>query len=140
MVEKIHFLQVVNFSYPKNRFLVSLRSFFSAYKSFPGRVSLIPVSTCETEDFSKKMNSLACLKKVIYFPSKLPKLAIFGYLVPPSKSIFSRYRQNSKNSLFKFLENVVRNMVLYLEFSIFAGLRWGNRFACRLFPKSVNLP
>ena len=36
LVEKRDFLQVLKTPIPKNRFLVSLRSFFSTYKFFPG--------------------------------------------------------------------------------------------------------
>ena len=69
------------------------------------------------------MSSLACLKKVIQFPVKVPILASFDYLGPTSKSIFSTYRQIFEKFLISFLEEVVRNIVLVFEFSISAGLR-----------------
>ena len=65
------------------------------------------------------------LKKVIQFSAKVPILAIFDYLGPHSKSIFSTYRQNFKKSLVCFLGDVVRNFVLNFELSISAGLRGG---------------
>ena len=66
-------------------------------------------------------------------------LAIFDYLGPHSKSIFSTYRQNFKKSLVSFLGEVVRNFVWNFEFSISSGLRGGSRFAGRHFPKTVIL-
>ena len=63
MVEKCDFLKVVKIPYPKNRFLVNLRSFFSTYKFFPGQGWHFPVSTFQEEYFSAKMSSLAGLKK-----------------------------------------------------------------------------
>ena len=72
------------------------------------------------------MSSLAGLKKkVIQFSAKVPILAIFDYLGPPSKSIFSTYRQNFEKSSVSFLEEVVMNIVLNFELSISAGLRGG---------------
>ena len=35
--------------------------------------------------------------EIIQFPAKVPILAIFDHLGPPSKSIFSTYRQNFEN-------------------------------------------
>ena len=62
MVKKCDFLKVVKFSYPKNRFLVNLRSFFSAY-IFLAPKWLFTVSTIEGEFFNEKISSLAGLKK-----------------------------------------------------------------------------
>ena len=99
MVEKCDFLKLVKIPYPKNQFLVNLRSLLSTYKFFPGRGWLFPVSRFEEEYFNEKMSSLAGLKKVIQFSSKVPVLAIFDYLGPPSKSILSTYKQNFEKSL-----------------------------------------
>ena len=63
MVEKCGFLKVLKISYPKNRFLVILRSFFSTYKYFPGRGWYFAVSTFKKEFFKAKMSSIAGLKK-----------------------------------------------------------------------------
>ena len=63
MVEKCDFLEVIKIPYPKNRFLVTLRSFFSTYKFFSGRGWYFPVSTFKEEYFNEKMSSLAGLKK-----------------------------------------------------------------------------
>ena len=125
MVEKCYFRRVVKIPCSKNRFLVTLRSFFSAYNFFPGRGWYFPVSTFKQEYFSEKMSSLAGLKKNIQFSARVPILAIFDYLGPHSKSIFSTYRQNFKKSLVSFLEKVVRNILLSFELSISSGLRWG---------------
>ena len=101
---------------------------------------LIPVCTIKEKYFNEKMSSLAGLKKVIQFSAKVPILAIFDYLGPHSKSIFSTYRQNSKKSLVSFLGEVVRNIVLTFQLSIFKNLRGGaSHFASRHFPKSVIL-
>ena len=97
------------------------------------------VSTFKAESFQEKMSSLFGLKKIIHFSAKKPNLAIFDYMGPLSKSIFSTYRQNLDKSSVNFLGKVVRNMVLNVELSIFAGLRGGRRFASRLFPKSMTL-
>ena len=72
------------------------------------------------------MSSLAGLKKkVIQFSAKVPILAIFDYLGPLSKSIFSTYRQNFEKSLVSFLGEVVRNIVLNFQLSIFKKVRGG---------------
>ena len=90
--------------------------------------------------FNEKMSSLTGLeKKVIQFSAKVPILAIFDYLGPPSKSIFSTYRQNFEKSSVIFLGEVVRNIVLIFQLSIFKNVLGGSRFASRLFQKSVIL-
>ena len=72
------------------------------------------------------MSSLAGLKKkVIHFSAKASSLAIFDYLGPPSKSIFSTYRQNFEHSSVSFLEEVVRNIVSNFQLSIFKNMRGG---------------
>ena len=63
MVEKNDCLKVVKFPYPKNRFLVFLRSFFSTYKLFSERGWYFPVSKFKEKFFDEKMSSLAGLKK-----------------------------------------------------------------------------
>ena len=63
MVEKCDFLKVVKIPYPKNRFLVILRSIFSTYKFFPGQGWLIPVSIVKGKFCNEKMSSLAGVKK-----------------------------------------------------------------------------
>ena len=144
MGEKGDFLQVVTIPYPKNRFLVTLRSFFSTYKLFSGREWLFRVSVFKEEKFNEKMSSLAGLKKtVIQFPAKVPILAISGYLGPHSKPIFSTYRQKFETALEHLLGEVVRNIVLYFELYLFgtaAGGRGARRFASRHFPNSLILP
>ena len=139
MVEKCDFLKVVKISYPKNHFLVNLRSFFSTYKFSPGWEWYFPVSIFKQSFFNQKMSSLAGLKKILHFSAKKPILAISDYLGPPSKSIFSTYRQNFKKSSVGFLGDVVRNIVFNFEVSIFKKVRGGNRFASRHFSKSVIL-
>ena len=69
------------------------------------------------------MSSLAGLKKIIHFSVKAPILAIFDYLCPPSKSIFSTYRQNFEKSLENLLEKVVKSIMLDFGFSIFKKVR-----------------
>ena len=129
MVEKCDFLKVVKFQYPKTQFLVSLRSFFSTYKIFPGRGWFFPVSTFKGEYFNEKMSSLAALKKVIHFSAKVLILAIFDYLGPLSRSISSTFRQIFKKSSVSFLGEVVRNIVLKFRLSIFKKVRGGSPFA-----------
>ena len=68
---KCDFLKVLKIPYPKNRFLVNLRSFSSTYKFFPGRGWYFPVSTFKSKYFDGKMSSLAGLKKKLFiFPQK----------------------------------------------------------------------
>ena len=81
-------------SISKNSIFVNLRSFFSTYKNFPEQEWLIPVSKFKEEFLTKQLSSLAGLRKAIQFLAKVPILAIFDYLGPPSKSTFSTYRQN----------------------------------------------
>ena len=67
--QKCDFLKVVKIPYPKSRFLVTLRSFFSTYKFFPGRGWIFPVIKSKLEFFNEKMSSLAGLKKNLFnFP------------------------------------------------------------------------
>ena len=110
MVKKGDFLKVVKIPYPINRFLFTSRSFFSTYKLSPGRGFLFPVSTFKEEYFNEKMSSLAGLKKFIQFSAKVPIWANFDYLGPPSKSIFSIYRQNFKKSLISVLGRLLRTL------------------------------
>ena len=66
-VEKCDFLKVVKIPYPKNRFLVKLRT----HKFFAGRERCFPVSTFKEESFHEKMSSLTGLKKKLFnFPQK----------------------------------------------------------------------
>ena len=97
------------------------------YKFFPGREWLFPVSTFIGEYFNEKTSSLAALKRSYSISRKVPILAIFGYLGPPSKSIFSMYRKNIEKSSVRFLGVGIRNIVLNFELTISSGLRrgWG---------------
>ena len=61
--QKCNFLEAVKIPYPKNRFLVILRSLLSTDKFFPGQGWLFPVSTSKENYFNEKMSSLAGLKK-----------------------------------------------------------------------------
>ena len=79
--------------------------------------------TTTVEYFNGKMSSIASLKKVIQFAAEILILAIFGYLGPYSKSIYSMYRQNFKKSSVCFFGKVVRNVILKFEFSIFKKVR-----------------
>ena len=66
---KKRFLKVVKIPYPKNRFLVTLRSFFSTYNFFQGRWWSFPVSTVKEKYFTEKMSALAGPKeKLFIFP------------------------------------------------------------------------
>ena len=92
-----------------------------------------------TSILTKRLALWLVSREVIQFSAKVPILAIFDYLGPRSKSIFSTYRQNFKKSLVSFLGEVVRNIVLNFEPSISSGLRGGCRFASRHFPRPVIL-
>ena len=124
LFEKCDFQNVVKIPYPENHFLVTLRSFSSTYKLFPGLGWLFLVSKFELKFYIEKMSSIAGLKKVFKFLAEVLILAIFGSLGPPSKSVFSTYRQNFSKSFVYFLGEIVRNIVLNFELSIFSGL-WG---------------
>ena len=64
-------------------------------------------------------------KNVIPFSVKVPILAIFDYLGPPSKSICSTWGKNFEKSLERLLEEVVRNIMLNFQLSIFKKVRRG---------------
>ena len=99
MVEKCNFLKVVKIPCPKNRFLVTLRSFFSKHRFFPGRGWYFPVSTFKSEYFKAKMSSLAGLKKKL---SNFPQKYRFWPFLTTWVQIQSRFSQRtgkiSKNS------------------------------------------
>ena len=136
MVKKCDFLQVVKIPCPKSRFLVNLRSFFSRYDSFPERGWLFSVNKFKEENFDGKMSSLPGLKKVFQFPAKVQILAIFDYLCPPSKSIFSTYGKKFKNSLEHLLGEFARNIVWFFGLSISSGLWEGWPFCKSTFSKT----
>ena len=125
-----YILVISNICGRKTRFSASSQSSVSekstfGHKVFPRRECLFPVSTFKEENFNEKMSFLAGLVKIFYFPAKVPILAIFGYLGPPSKSIFSTYRQNFKKSSVCLLGEVVRNIVLNFQLSIFKKMLRG---------------
>ena len=64
-------------------------------------------------------------KKAIQFSAKVPILAIFDYLGPHSKSVFSTYRLNFEKSTVNFVGEVVKNIVLNFGLSIFKKRRGG---------------
>ena len=66
--------------------------------------------------------------------NSISEKSIFGHF----EVIFSTYRQNFEKSPVSFLGDVVRNIVLNFELSIFKK-GGGSRFASRHFPKSVIL-
>ena len=140
MVKKCDFLKVVKIPYPKNRFLVNLRSFFSTYIIFPGRGWFFSVSTFKEKYFNEKKSSLAGRKKKLF--NFLQKYRFWPFLTA-SVHIQSRFSQRkgkiSEKSLVSFLGQVVRNIVLNFQLSIFKKVRGGSRFASRHFPKSVIL-
>ena len=71
MVKKGDFLKVVKIPCPKNRFLVTLRTFFSTDNFLPERGWCFPVTTLNQKYFNEKMGSLAGLKKKSFnFPQK----------------------------------------------------------------------
>ena len=121
---KYDFLKVVKIPYPKYQFLITLRSFFSSYKFFPGRGWFIPISISKEEYFNEKMSSLVDLKKKLFiFPQKYcfwPFLTTWVHLQ-------SRLYVQAKfqKSLVSLLGEVVRNIVLKFGLSISSGLRGG---------------
>ena len=139
MVEKCNFLKGVKIPYQKNRFLVTLRAFFSTYKFFPGRGWYFPVSTSKEEYFSEKMSSLAGLPKNIQFSAKLPFWPFLTTWVHFQSRVSQRTGKISENPQSISRGKVVRNIVLFFQFSIFKKVRGGSPFATRHFPKSVIL-
>ena len=141
LVKKCYFLKVVKIPWPKNRFLVNLRSFFSTYKIFRGRGWFFPVSTFKDEYFNEKMSSLAGFKKSY---SIFRKSTDFGHFWPPGSTFkvdLLNLQAKFRNVLSHFPGGeVVRNIVLNFGLSIFKKVRGGaSRFASRHFPKSVIL-
>ena len=140
MVENCDFLIVVKIPYPKNRFLVSLRSFFSTYKFFPGRGWFFPVSTFKGEFFGEKVGSLAGLKKGYSIFLKSTDIGHFWLPGSTFKVVFLNVHAEFEKSSNIFLGEVVWNIVLEYGLSIFKKVRGGaSRFASRHFPKSVIL-
>ena len=62
-------------------------------------------------------------QKLVLFFSKVPILAIFGYLGTTSRSNSSTYRKNFEKPLRDFLSEVFENIELGFERSISSGLR-----------------
>ena len=140
MVKKCNFLKVVKNPNRKFRFLVNLRSFFSTYKFFPVRGWLFPVSKFHARYFNEKISSIDGLKKSY---SNFRKSTDFGQFWLPRATFqvnFLDVQANFQKSMVRFLGQVVGNIVLNFELSIFALLQWdGSRFASRHFPESVIL-
>ena len=100
------------------------------YKFFPERAWLFLVSKFKV--FNRKDEFFSWSKEdVISFLAKVPILAFFGYVGTRSKSIFSTYRQDFEKSFVGFLEDVVRNIALLFELSIFSGLPGGGCPFCK---------
>ena len=125
-VGKCDFLKVVKIHYPKNRFLVNLRSFLSTNDYFSRRGCIFVLVHSKRSFFKRKyVLSSWSQKKVVQFSAKIPILAIFEYLGPSSKSIFSTYRRSFKKSSVSFLGHVVRNNVSIFGLSILKKVREG---------------
>ena len=125
MVAKCDFLEVVKNHYPKNRFLVTLRSFFSSYEIFVGRRWFFPVSTLKGEYFNEKMSFIVGLKKSY---STFGRSTDFGHFWLPGSNFkvdFLNVQAKFQKILGQFLGEVVRNIALNFELSISAGLRGG---------------
>ena len=141
-VKICRFPQVIKIPYPKNQFLVTLRSSLSTYNFFLGRGWLFPVSTFKKEYFQRK-NELSSWsqKKSFNFPQKYwfwPFLPIYVHL----QSRFSqRTGKNSKTPVsisVCFVSNVY--CVKFWAFYLFWPAREGaSRFASQHFPVTVNL-
>ena len=117
MVEKCHVLKVVKIPYPKNRFLVTLRSFFSTYKIFPEREWFFPVSAVKGKYFNEKMSSLAGLKKS-YLISR--KKTDFGHFWLPGSTVkvdFLNVQANFQKILGMFVRKECKKH--YVKFSAF---------------------
>ena len=117
MVERCDFLKVVKTPYPKTRFLVTLNLFFS------GRGWLFPVSTFKEEYFNEKMSSLDGPKKSCSFFRNSTDFGHFWLTGSTFKVDFLNIRENSKKSSVSSLGEVVRNIVLNFELSIFETVR-----------------
>ena len=102
MVEKCDFLKVVKNPYPKNRFLVNLRSFSSRYKCFPEPGWLTPVSTFQNEYFIENMSSLAALKKSYSFFCKSTDFGQFWLPRSTFKVDFLNVQPKYQNILSQF--------------------------------------
>ena len=54
LIKNCNFLQVIKLPYPRNRFLVNLRSYFSTYKFFPGQGRYFLLAHSKTIILTKK--------------------------------------------------------------------------------------
>ena len=104
--------------------LMALRSILSMY-NFSRAGVVFFVCAFRNNYINEKMSSLAGLGKITQSLVKVPILAIFGYLGPHIKPMFTMKRQNFKISLACLLKTVARNIVLLFELSIFEKLSGG---------------
>ena len=137
---KMRFLEVVKLPYPKNRFLVTLRSIFSTHKLFPGRGWYIPVSSFKKKYFNEKMSSLAGLKKKLFiFPQKYRFWPVLTTWVHTQSQFSQRTGKISKNPWSVFWGRLLGTLFYILSFLSSKRCGGGSRFASRRFPKSVIL-
>ena len=104
MVKKYDFLKVVQIPYPKNRFLVILRSFFSTYNLFSGRGGIFLFFTFTVEFFNEKLSSLAGLKKSCSIFRKSTDFAQFWLPGSTIKVDFINVQANFQKILLQFPE------------------------------------
>ena len=129
---KMQFLQIVQVPYPRNRFLVT---FLNAWSCPWTRLVISCYYIQRGVLWRKNELSSWSQQKVIQFPAKVQNLQTLGHLGPPSKSIFSTYRQNFEKSLGRLLVT----LCWILSFLSLLASVDGSGFASRHFPKSVKL-
>ena len=120
---QMRFLQVAIFPYSKNRFSVNLSSSFFNLLFCPGRGCFFPVNTNKLEYDGGKMSSLAGLNKSFSISRKSTAFGLFWLPRSTFKVDFLNVEAKFRNSLVKFLEDVVGSIVWGFKFSIFSGCR-----------------
>ena len=96
-------------------FLVPLKSLPSTYEFFPGWGGFFLLVESKRSIFIKNELTSWSQEKVIHLRAKVPILAIFDFLCPPSKSFFPNYRQNFKKS-FVFFPGEMLGILCFLGF------------------------
>ena len=95
---KLLFPNLNKISHPKIRSLITFRSLFLTYKSFPGRGWLFPVGKIEQKIFNQKLKGLAGLtEKFFHFSHKYRFWPLLTTWVQAQRQFPQRTGKESKN-------------------------------------------
>ena len=141
MVEKCIFLKVVKIPYPKNQFLVILRSISQRNNFSQGVGGYFLLLHSKRTFFNEKMSSLAGLKKKLFdFPQRYrfwPFLTTWVHIQGRFSQRTGKNSQNSSSISCRRFSGTLCQIFSFLSSKRCGGT--GGRFASRHFPKSVFL-